>query len=88
MLRSAAPTPLEGNTMAIGNISDASSASPISKAAELATSPSSASASSVPSSADEVDWIDYMDSEGESYVFFAIDDEWPGPSASATRGSL
>jgi hypothetical protein len=86
MLGDAAPTPLEGNTMAIGNVSD-SSASPISKAAELATSPSSASASSIPSNADEVDWIDYMDSEGESYVFFAVDDEWPGPLGSATRGA-
>jgi hypothetical protein len=87
MLRKTAPTPLEGNTMAIGRKSDGSSASPISKSAELVPSPSSASASSVPSMADEVDWIDYMDSEGESYVFFAIDDDWPRPSGSATSGA-
>ena len=70
--------------MAIGHVSDASSTSTISK---VATSPSLASANSVPSNADEVDRIDYMDSEGESYVFFAIEDEWPGPFGSATRGA-
>lgn len=34
-----------------------------------------------------VDWIDYLDADGESYVFFSIDNEWPGPYGDASRGA-
>lgn len=49
--------------------------------------PSSMTIAAPPDLTDEVDWVDDMDSEGESYVLFSLDEEWPGPYGSASRGA-